>query len=1428
MRDVEPSHSLLAVLIVLCVAGPGAEVEAGEIWWSEYTAQVGDELLLHFGRPQKSRGQAAVRRIQQQRKKDPKAIADDLEKLLGEDSGPAVPEELPRIKSEDLNTRPGPIDDTNVPPGVVLDYGDNRRKFGLTEGGPVVAPEGRFGAGLKCAGAGGLVCREVKYTRRSDSHGGVSMECWFKADRRPDKESCILSFRESRGGPGGRILLRPDGRVELRMDHPHGHVSPKAPPKLLQLIRARKTEIASPDPVPAGRWTHVVACVELPVVQGVGQPSNSILLVNGVNVANFLTAPGGAYRFMGRGGGTMVVGNSQEMDQPFEGVIDEVRISSTVRTWYPLPRMPWRDAERKRPLRFGPPYFRADRTVFHASLDNGWKYDIDKSGSGQITFDGEAPPLESLLVDGIRGKGWTIDPSTGFPRFSIRGLSPTEGALEFWVRAANWDTSLIKLADYKLPEKEHKAALKKLKVSGARFYGTDKRDGKIKLFMEVDLKDKGLSPSRWRHLTVQWTPPVPPPAQATGKRRTPPPTAWVYVDASRNPFGGVRRADADLLANVQPLYVEFGVPKEIQTVNDEAALMQIDEVVGYSAPMPLDEVARARDRWMGDLEPIENRKAVPRMRYKFSIGQLTFSLAVQDLPGAARVRASLVSAESGKRLRGPFEQELKDGKAEILVCDRSPLPYGRYRVDYEILDAKEKVLAREDYEWSLRKEAWRDSRAGILTKTPPPWTPVKVSGRTIETRMTRYALGPGGLPKEIFADGVNLLARPVRLVEDGKAMQGGSLAVSPSNDVDATWRSRFTGRTCDVEMQCKIEYDGMVRFELRVRPKGEGKVGRLAFEIPMKSDLANRYMYVPAGRTGASTGVIGETDGVVLRSRDPGYGSLVWRAKRGKKPYPKFEDYHAYAFCNQLDVNDMNRGIYWFADNAAGWSQSKTVDAQTIIREGDTVSMVLNLVAEPVDYKEDRPIVFGILPHPARPLAKWYRKLDRASWKEDPLVCTAYGSAFMPWVMEPRDHGMKVFPRPDPRNPDAGASYDYARRCGEYMRLLLPYGCRTMYLSRYWLSCRAGAYDGWEWRCGPSGQATMCKSFVDYLCWEMDQWIAADVWDAIYLDEIYEAPTRNVEAGHAVRLPDGSVQAGEMLFGFRELMKRWRGIFHQRGKTPMLTVHLTRSFPYCAVVFCDSYLDGEGAPTVTAYSRDFVDAVALHRAEVIQNGAMWGVVPFYMVCIWEGGLGKGKGWNPHTRWSWRMGRGAMSVLAHFENGEMYTDQGGGVYRHYWNDVFRWGGSDPDAAAFYPYWKNGKYLRVVEPESGALVSFYKHSKTGKVLLIASNRGKGPRDIKIQLNLGALGLPETPRVVNWDTGYPPSKGEDILSRKELDELRATMTDGEGLSFEDGVGEDVARMVERIKQEKDEQESSPRFADGLLVLPTRPHDFRMVSLE
>ena len=51
-------------------------------------------------------------------------------------------------------------------------------------------------------------------------------------------------------------------------------------------------------------------------------------------------------------------------------------------------------------------------------------------------------------------------------------------------------------------------------------------------------------------------------------------------------------------------------------------------------------------------------------------------------------------------------------------------------------------------------------------------------------------------------------------------------------------------------------------------------------------------------------------------------------------------------------------------------------------------------------------------------------------------------------------------------------------------------------------------------------EVSLTPYFNNYLCWEMNEWIGGNIWDAIYLDECYEEPMRNLEAGFSVRLPE--------------------------------------------------------------------------------------------------------------------------------------------------------------------------------------------------------------------------------------------------------------------------------------------------------------------
>ena len=1427
---MKPPIRLSLFLCLLLLAGSlqaarPVRYQYGDAWWFEYEADFSTALLLHFGKAQRKAARELAKEVKKTREKKQaeERFEDELTELEGvDDKEEMVASALQVVQPETLKMVRQPIDDENVPANTVLDYGDNRRRFEIGKG-LQKTPGGRFGDALRCTGDGALICKNLKFVspladKQEQTIGGSALECWVKVEAYPESPSCIWWIQAPKETSGGRLLLHPDGRLELKLLHPHGNVSQRLSAEQRDLIRARDPRIISVEAIPLNEWTHITCYNDPPVVQGAGSPFRPRLRVNGVEMAYYLSEVNNSYNFLGRGGeGTLTIGNSDTGDQGFEGLIDEVRLSTERRHYYDRPPIPWIDRTLERELKFDKPYFLGNGTLFHASLDGQLSYGrrAKPRGSDQATdiaIDLEGRSVDDLKVDGIRGHGWVIDPNIALPRFSIDGLDAQQGAFEFWLRPENWDNFTGLWPGQRAEPPMH--------FSIIRFFGKDGRDGELKKFMEVSLPRTRrfdgnrfpIDPGHWNHYVARWS---------RGAK-----SGTLYGNGKG--MSRVWRAGAELLDNVEPAYAEVGVPhKNIVCNRRLPPLVNVDEFVAYTYPLTPDEIEQARRRWAQALEPIRTHER--SLKYKYSIGRLEFSLQTKLPHDVVPDKASVRFVDGkGKTVLGPLEKPIEDSKAFFRLCDRSPLPHGRYQVTYQVFDKGGKVVIEDVKKWDFAKEPWRDNQIGILTETPPPWTPVKISKAAVETRMTRYVLGRNGLPEAIFADGVNLLASPVRLVEEGRPVKGELVEVIGSRNVEASWRSRFVGRTYDIDILNTVEYDGLIRYELEIKPKG--KLTPLAFEIPLKSELTTRWMFNVAGTTGVRTGVVPQKDGELLCSRRPGFWGADWRARRsrGKKERPKWEEWEAYAFLTQWDLNDMNRGLYWFADHAGGWGQSKRISAQQFIRDGKTTIVRSNLIAEATADKPTQPIVFGMIPHPARPLDPGFRKLERISHEQDPKLCMAYGSAFRPWPDDPRTHSMKLFPAPDPKKiGDDSPSWEYAERCIPGMKNVLPYGYRSMYLSNYWFSCRAGAYDHWEWRGGPTSQVTHSKSFVDYLCWEMNEWIGRGIFDAIYLDECYEAPSRNVEAGQAILLPDGSVQPGVTLWGFRDLMRRWRNIFHQHGQTPMFTCHLTRSMMYCGMTFVDSYLDGEGHPTITARSRDFVDALALHRAEVLQNGRMWGVIPAFMASIWEGGLAQGKGWNPHQRWSWRMARGAMSVLAHFENAVSYADQGGYVYRQYWNDVLRWGAGEM-SVPFHPYWRNSEYLEVAGQGKDTLVSFYQ--QRDKVLVIASNRGRASHEIKIKLNLASLGLEDKEVTVRqWDTGYPPAEGEDILSKAQLAKLGEVeapvgdLLDGDEKDSEFGEEGDLIEELETSEGSKD----APRLEGNILILPTRAKDFRMVSI-
>lgn len=1417
-RSGLPSAILPAVLLaarLACAAHAAPTYRYGEAWWWEPREDADTSLLLHFGPPAERAVERAAREADQERRR-----RQQEEELFSFDNLDAADRDtLPTLTPDELVFRPPPVDEARTAAGAVLDYSWNRRAFARDERVARVVADGRFGAALEMTGNGALALPGIRYQTPISAGVGASIDLWLRVSRHPERSACVWEVAGGQIGAavneGAQLLLHPDGRLQLKLREPHG-----LPDSRLWSVQQLRDIWATPGavlftkgPVPLNQWIHVRAHNDPPVVQGAGSPMGVYLSLNGVVQASYISEANNPYNFMGRGEGRWWLGDSAEGGMPFSGRLDEVRILHRLKPFYPSSEQTWRESDAAHALEFGPPWFLADGAVFHASFDRGNTFDFHKGEAGaeiESGAAGGAPADGAAAPGGVRGKGRLLDVNLGLPRLSLRGMNALQGVLECWLRPENFDNYTRGFG----PLPPHPL------LSAARFYGKDRRDGQIKVFQELllpradsaDGRPRDFHPGQWYHIAIEW-----------GGHDC------VFLDGVG--WRRYTRGPRDLLENIEPLYVEFGIPDDVRVARDERPRLVVDEVVGYNYTLEPREIQQAMRRWTGEIQPLQ--LYTYDVLYKRRIGEWSVTLKADfpphRPPGLARVSCS--RAEDGERVAAPVEARFQDGKAALMLLDNHQLAPGAYRFAFELTDNTGEIVVRDTKEWRYQPEAWMDCRYGIVETPPSPWTPVTFTENRVATRMTEYVLDHGGLPREIRADGRNLLAAPVQLLEADQPMTAEPFRLESSVAVEAAWSGVFRGKTWDVEARWICEYDGMVRYELRPVPKpGVREPLRLIF--PMRATHATHLLWQPVESQNADTGQIAESQGRLWSSRDDGLRAANAARQRQKQPPLADAEYAAYHFCAVVALHDRARGLYWFAQNAAGWQQSQTTPAQAVEREGDTVRLVLNLVAggrsqrasrqaaDGIDGERQEAIIFGLLPHPARPMPPNYRLLERPAPQADPAHQGAYGTVFMPWPMRPRVDEMAVYPGPDPDAPAKGPSYDHAERCATNFKLSRPGGFRAMYLSKYWLGCRAGAYDAWEWRGGPSGAVTLTERFVQYLCWEMNDWIGRDIYNAVYVDENYPVPSRDVATGLGVRLPDGSVQPGEPCWATRELFKRWRNIFHAHGKPPMLISHHTGSFPYHAVVFCDSYLDGEGRPMITAGSPDFVDGLPLQRAEALQNGRLWGVTPFYMASIWEGGLAQGKDWNPHKVWSWRMARGAMSVLAHFENGATYTDQGASVYHDYWRDVLGWGGGDP-AVPFVPYWKAAEYLSVEGLGEHVLASFYRDP--GRILLIVSNRDRKDREIRIRLHREALGLTGTPKVQDRDTGRTPPAGDDILTATQLTALRAEAARmAEAAMGMEEAPLDVAAILDETKPD------TPRLENGVLAVTVRARDFRMMEVE
>ena len=153
---------------------------------------------------------------------------------------------------------------------------------------------------------------------------------------------------------------------------------------------------------------------------------------------------------------------------------------------------------------------------------------------------------------------------------------------------------------------------------------------------------------------------------------------------------------------------------------------------------------------------------------------------------------------------------------------------------------------------------WLNSRLALDDDPVAPYTPLEMKGRTLRCLGRTVTLDETGFPSgiqslftpELTSIGLqarDILSGPIRFMvlggEAGEEMpwEPSDLLIERQGKGTVTWTSRSTSGPLRLECSARMEFDGYLDFEVRIRSTQDWRASDIALEIPFRQEAA-RYM----------------------------------------------------------------------------------------------------------------------------------------------------------------------------------------------------------------------------------------------------------------------------------------------------------------------------------------------------------------------------------------------------------------------------------------------------------------------------------------------------------------------------------------------------------------------------------------------------------
>lgn len=237
--------------------------------------------------------------------------------------------------------------------------------------------------------------------------------------------------------------------------------------------------------------------------------------------------------------------------------------------------------------------------------------------------------------------------------------------------------------------------------------------------------------------------------------------------------------------------------------------------------------------------------------------RVTLGLRYYSLPGRvegnvhlepeARATQAVLALQPEKGPTSTHQVDLRQRSGAILQLSAPAQAGSRFHARLEVWAADGKRLAQKSDAFTVPpKPPWLSTKAGLPLGILPPWTPMKVRGKTIEMLGKRVTFQDLGLPATIFSAGAEMLASPIRirLATSGRRMRWQSKQCRVTEQaadhvrLESVWHSP----RLDLRVTSNVEYDGFCWNELTLIPRGPVQVSQLALEVPFRPEVC-RYAY---------------------------------------------------------------------------------------------------------------------------------------------------------------------------------------------------------------------------------------------------------------------------------------------------------------------------------------------------------------------------------------------------------------------------------------------------------------------------------------------------------------------------------------------------------------------------------------------------------